>query len=101
MRARVVFDIDTDRLHNYTDEVIASWWYVAQATPAPIEDQDAGQLAECIGREIIRRWVRRAQIPLWNHQGRHAPACELADMRREQRLAESTAASLAWVARER
>ena len=64
MHARVVFDIDTDRLADYTDEMIASWWYVAQANPAPIEDHDAGELAECIGREIIRRWIMGAPIPL-------------------------------------
>lgn len=70
MQCEVTFKIDTDKLPHYTDEHISSLWHVAQANPAPFGDRDAGALAELIGREIIRRWMRWAGAPLWNHQGR-------------------------------
>jgi hypothetical protein len=70
MQSEVTFKIDTDQLRHYTDEHISSLWHVAQANPAPFGDRDAGALAEMIGREIIRRWLRWAGAPLWNHQGR-------------------------------
>lgn len=78
MKTSITFEIDTDKLDGYTDEHIAELWYIAQANPAPIEDRDASQLAELVGREIIKRWMAETPVPLWNHQGRHAPAIELA-----------------------
>ena len=81
MKTTIQFHIDTERLPGYTDEYIMSLWYVAQANPAPIEDADAGQVAEHIGREIIKRWISSMTPPLWNHQSRHAPAMELAALR--------------------
>ena len=71
MQHEVTFKIDTDQLPHFTDEHVSSLWHVAQANPAPFGDQKAGELAEHIGREIIRRWLRWAGAPLWNHQGRH------------------------------
>lgn len=81
MKTTIAFEIDTDRLDGYTDEHIAELWYIAQANPAPITDADAGRLAEHIGREIISRWIKSMPAPLWNHQGRHAASCELADLK--------------------
>ena len=57
MKTSITFDIDTDRLRDFTDRHIADLWHVAQANPAPLEDRDAGELVELIGREIIRRWL--------------------------------------------
>lgn len=70
MQHEVTFKIDTDKLPHYTDEHVSSLWHIAQANPAPFGDPKAGALAELIGREIIRRWLRWAGAPLWNHQGR-------------------------------
>lgn len=81
MQHEVTFKIDTDKLPHYTDEHISSLWHIAQANPAPIRDRAAGELAEHIGREIIRRWLRWAGAPLWNHQGRHYHSVALADLR--------------------
>ena len=72
MKTTIKFEIDTDRLAGYTDEHIAELWYIAQANPAPITDRSAGQLAETIGREIIKRWMQKIPTPLWTHQGKHA-----------------------------
>jgi hypothetical protein len=74
MKAEVTFKIDSGKLSQYTDEYLASLWYIAQANPAPIENMEAGAIAEHIGREIISRWVRSTGVPLWNHQGRHSQA---------------------------
>lgn len=79
MKTTVVFDINTDKLGNYSDDHLLSLWHVAQANPAPIEDKAAGELAEHIGREIIRRWIKQTAIPLWNHQGHHHAQLLLAE----------------------
>ena len=71
MEHHVTFQIDTEKLPHYTDSHVASLWHIAQANPAAFEDRDAGQLAEAIGREIIRRWLRWAGAPLWDRQGNH------------------------------
>lgn len=75
----ITIRFDTDALTSYTDSFLAQLWHVAQANPAPITDRDAGEIAENIGREIIRRWLERAPVALWNHQGRHAYSCVLSD----------------------
>lgn len=80
MQHEVTFRIDTDNLKSYTDEYLASLWHIAQANPASIRDRAAGDLAEHIGREIIRRWLRWAGAPLWNHQGRHHYSIALTDL---------------------
>jgi hypothetical protein len=54
----------------YTDEYLAVCWHAAQHNPAPHGDYQAGQLAEQIGREIIRRWLGGVAPELWHHQGR-------------------------------
>lgn len=77
----ITIDIDPGNLHRYTDEFLAVAWHVAQQNPAPFGDHTAGELVEHIGREIITRWLRRAPVALWHHQGCHAyhkPLGELA-----------------------
>ncbi|QRQ88490.1 hypothetical protein [Cupriavidus oxalaticus] len=71
MEHLVTFHIDTEQLQSYNDSHLASLWHIAQANPAPLNDHGAGALAEAIGREIIRRWLRWAGAPLWDRQGNH------------------------------
>jgi hypothetical protein len=71
MKTTVTFDIDTDKLGGYHDQHLAALWHIAQANPAPIEDRNAGELAELIGREIIRRFLKHTSPELWEHQGAH------------------------------
>lgn len=77
MKTTITFTVDTDTLPSLTDEYLAALWHVAQANPVPIEDRAAGQVAEAIGREIIRRFLANTPPLLWNHQGRHAGFCKL------------------------
>lgn len=70
-KLEVTIEIDADRLTGYTDEYLATLWHVAQANPAPLGDRAAGELAERIGREIIRRWLSMAGPELYRHQGHH------------------------------
>jgi hypothetical protein len=67
----ITIEIDDSRLTSYSDSHLAALWHVAQANPAPLEDRDAGELAERIGREIIRRWLSATQPELYRHQGQH------------------------------
>ena len=75
----ITISFELDALPNYSDTFLAQLWHVAQANPAPITDHAAGEIAENIGREIIRRWLKSAEPALWNHQGRHATSCILSD----------------------
>lgn len=79
MKTAITFSIDTAKLDGYTDQHIAQLWHIAQANPAPITDRDAGELAESIGREIIKRWLQALPPELWAHQGRHYYSCILSD----------------------
>jgi hypothetical protein len=64
--------IDEADLSRVTDENLALWWRVAQANPADgFAAIEPGELAEKIGREIIRRWLTGVRPELWNHQGHH------------------------------
>ena len=72
MKTQITIDIDTDALTNLTDSYLATLWHVTQANPAPIEDEAAGDVAEQVGREIIRRFLANTPPTLWAHQGRHA-----------------------------
>ncbi|MCK1626752.1 hypothetical protein IVA98_27085 [Bradyrhizobium sp. 160] len=70
MKTAVTITIDTDDLVGKTDSYLASLWHVAQANPADtFKDEEAGQLAEAIGREIIRRFLRKTPPELWSHSG--------------------------------
>lgn len=77
----ITIRFDEDGLANYTETHLAALWHVSQANPAPITDRQAGDIAERIGHEIIRRWLEQTGAELWAHQGRHAPQCELSDLR--------------------
>lgn len=55
----------------FNDDYLAFLWNVAQHNPASIEDEMAGRVAELIGREIIRRWLKGVSPEVWHHQGRH------------------------------
>lgn len=70
MKTSITFDIDTDKLPHYTDSYLVQLWHVAQANPTDSKDRSAGELAENVGREIIRRFVMNMPPELWNHQGR-------------------------------
>lgn len=67
---QITIEIDEASLRGYSDEWLATVWHVAQANPAPHGDHAAGELAEYIGREIIRRWLGGVEPELWRHQGR-------------------------------
>lgn len=72
MKQAVTIKINTDDLTSVTDTYLASLWHVAQLNPAdPFEDREAGVLAEKIGREIIRRFLRKTPAELWSHNGSH------------------------------
>lgn len=71
----ITITFNLDSLQSDTDEFLAQLWHVAQANPAPIFDRAAGEIAERIGREIIRRWLERQPAALWSHQGRHHYVC--------------------------
>lgn len=80
-KTAITVEFDLDSLESYTDAFVAQLWHVAQANPAPISDIAAGDIAERIGREIIKRWLVRTPPDLWNHQGRHYYSCRLTDER--------------------
>lgn len=71
MKHNITIEINTDQLQTLTDSALATAWTVAQANPAGIDDPTAGDLAEHIGREIIRRWLKSVPPELWHHQGNH------------------------------
>lgn len=77
MKTTISITIDSDDLSMVTDEYLAGLWHVSQANPAPMEDREAGAIAELIGREIICRFLRNTPPSLWNHQGKHAYWYEL------------------------
>ena len=67
----ITFQIEADKLPHYTDAYLAQLWHIAQANPAPFGDAQACDLAEHVGREIVRRWLATTPPELWHHQGRH------------------------------
>lgn len=85
MKTSITLTIDTSSLTTLDDKYLAAMWHAAQLNPAPIEDADAGDLAESIGREIIRRFLASTSPLLWDHQGRHADSCRLQDLRAQMR----------------
>lgn len=81
MKHPITIEIDTDNLTGFSDQHLAALWHVAQANPAPIEERAPGEVAEAVGREIIRRFLAATPPYLWAHQGRHAASCELQKVR--------------------
>lgn len=77
MKAEITINIDTEALRGVTEQHLACLWAAAQANSAPMDAPQAGEVAEAVGREIIRRFVAAVGLPLWNHQGRHAYAMAL------------------------
>lgn len=72
MKTTVTITIDTDTLSGVTDQYLASLWHVAQTNPVDgFENKEAGELAEQIGREIIRRFLATTPPELWAHQASH------------------------------
>lgn len=67
---QITLTFNPDRIRTYADEYLATLWHLAQANPVPHGDHDAGELAEKIGREIIRRWLRGVEPQMYTHQGR-------------------------------
>jgi hypothetical protein len=69
---QITIVISEAELPRVTDECLAVWWHVAQANPADgFASSQPGNLAETVGREIIRRWLAGVRPELWRHQGRH------------------------------
>jgi hypothetical protein len=84
MKSSITITFDTDSLHSYTDQHIAALWHVAQANPADgFKSHEPGQIAEAIGREIIRRFLAQTPPELWAHQGRHFESGRLMDLRQK------------------
>lgn len=74
MKATITITVDTDSLQSYTDTYLAQLWHVAQANPMDgFANSEPGELAERIGREIIRRFLTNTAPDLWHHQGTHHP----------------------------
>jgi len=71
MKHKITIELDTERLSTLTDQALANAWHIAQANPAPMEDRDACELAEHVGREIISRWLTKTPPELWSRQGSH------------------------------
>lgn len=64
----ITVTFNLDHLNGYTDEHVATLWYVAQANPAPHGDPLAGDIAEKLGYEIIRRWLSKAEPEMYKHK---------------------------------
>jgi len=93
----ITVEVDDNRLTGYTDSHLAAVWHVAQANPGPqFEDCVAGDLAERIGREIIRRWLRGVEPELYHHQGRHHYWHQLAKVAKYQPPADAATGSPEW-----
>lgn len=67
---QITITVDDGNLTRYADEHLAMLWHVAQFNPVPHGDKEAGEVAERIGREIIRRWLTKTRPEVWHHQGR-------------------------------
>lgn len=72
MKTAITFEVDTDNLAHHTDEYVSQLWHIGQANPAPYGDASACTFAECVGREIVRRWLADVGPALWGHKGTHA-----------------------------
>jgi hypothetical protein len=93
----ISFSVDTDAstLTSYEDQHLAMLWHISQGNPADYGDAGAGEFAEKIGREIIRRWVSGVPPVLWNHQGRDFSRRQIHDALCDAQAAVVTAAQSA------
>jgi hypothetical protein len=64
--------ITTSELGRTSDSYLAMLWHAIQAAPADFEHSEVGRVAEHIGREIIRRWLRDVTPEMWHQQGHQA-----------------------------
>lgn len=64
----VEVEIDLSQLRHYTEEHLAALWGVAQLNPAPIGDWAAVDTVRQLGDEIIRRFLARAGLPMYQHK---------------------------------
>ena len=70
-KVEISISFDLDALKGYTDDYLARLHYVCQANPADIDDAAAIDAAEAVKAEILERWLRKAPISMFHHQGRH------------------------------
>ena len=70
-KVTISIEFDVDNLETYTDGHLAALWHLAQANPVPISDKDAGEIADKIGREIVRRWLAQTKPELYHHRRDH------------------------------
>ena len=68
------FQVESGNLPHVNDVHLAQLWHIAQANPAEFGNATACNFAECVGREIVCRWLAATPPELWHHQGRHAAA---------------------------
>jgi hypothetical protein len=73
MKHELTMTIDDAGLRGYTDKYLATAWSAVQHSHAEFGDALMCDLAEHIGREIIRRWLGATEPELWAVQGRHHP----------------------------
>lgn len=57
MKATICINVDTDSIESLEDSYLAALWHASQATSAPAASAEAGQLADQIATEIVRRWL--------------------------------------------
>jgi hypothetical protein len=82
MKASITITFEADDLQGYTDQHLAALWHVAQANPEDgFQSREPGELAEKIGREIIRRFLAQTPPALWSHQGCHFASGQVMEMR--------------------
>ncbi|MFB4273071.1 hypothetical protein [Nonomuraea sp. GTA35] len=67
----ITIRISSTGLARTSDQHLAALWHAIQAAPADFEHSATGHVAEHIGREIIRRWLRAVDPELWRQQGDH------------------------------
>jgi len=68
----ITIEFDDQMLTTVEDKYLATLWHVAQANPVDgFENKGPGEIAERIGREIIRRWLHNAPTEFFRHQGEH------------------------------
>lgn len=68
----ITIEFDDGQVRGCEDSYLAMLWHVAQANSANgFEDNEPNEIVERIGSEIIRRWLAKAPVELYHHQGRH------------------------------
>lgn len=88
MKASITITFDTESLQSYTDQHMAALWHISQANQQDgFENREPGELAEKIGREIIRRFLAQTGPELWAHQGRHFESGQLMNLRNPEKPA--------------